>query len=54
MPLKDYFGDVVGLGISAGLAYSFYTFAKAGREMVQNLKVRIRRGSVKGMRKVGW
>ncbi|XP_027228951.1 mitochondrial E3 ubiquitin protein ligase 1 [Penaeus vannamei] len=38
MPIKDYFGDMVGLGISAGLAYSFYTFAKAGREMVHNLK----------------
>lgn len=38
MPFKDYLSDLVGLGISAGVSYTLFTFVRAGKEMAKTLK----------------
>ncbi|KAK3863605.1 hypothetical protein Pcinc_030647 [Petrolisthes cinctipes] len=38
MPVREYVSDLVGLGVTAGLTFTFYHFVKAGKEVVQHLK----------------
>ncbi|XP_045595411.1 mitochondrial E3 ubiquitin protein ligase 1 [Procambarus clarkii] len=38
MPFKDYVLDLVGVGVSAGLTYTFYHLVRAGKEVVSHLK----------------
>ncbi|KAK4326111.1 hypothetical protein Pmani_003326 [Petrolisthes manimaculis] len=38
MPVSEYVGDLIGLGFTAGLTFTFYQCVKAGKEVVQHLK----------------
>ena len=39
MPFKEHIGDIIGVGVSAGLTFTFYYLFRTGREIVHHLKV---------------